>query len=396
MADINQLIEPITPSNTVNSINIYKEDYSDFWNASASYLPNVFAVNKRKIKGKKYSNDYIITNPKIGQLKIKQFVSPILKSHWGLVSKAVKIKNTISLNTENDKYMFVLHASKEDLKKIKYDNYFGIRVSNTDLYDFDRRMIYHDIQRDPNNNDVVIIDRNNAEPMIDLSKYKNVFIDKNNFKPILRYYVDEYYDEDTPEFIGKQQDGATGSIILPDRSSENTSETIDNSVNNQDVNSEITSTNHNQEDSETLAPSYSETLAPSYSETLTQQSSYQQDVNSDITRTEDDELLFDERTGELIYPERKALYNEQSKVEKDLKKTIVRYVDKYVDFAAANELNNIEDIDYIINAFNEYAQDENIKINKRSIDAVNRRVDKLYDIISKLDSMPKIRRERWF
>ena len=380
MADINQLIEPITPSNTVNSINIYKEDYSDFWNASASYLPNVFAVNKRKIKGKKYSNDYIITNPKIGQLKIKQFVSPILKSHWGLVSKAVKIKNTISLNTENDKYMFIKNASKEDLKKIKYDNYFGIRVSNTDLYDFDRRMIYHDIQRDPNNNDVVIIDRNNAEPMIDLSKYKNVFIDKNNFKPILRYYVDEYYDEDTPEFIGKQQDGATGSIILPDRSSENTSETIDNSVNNQDVNSEITSTNHNQEDSETL----------------TQQSSYQQDVNSDITRTEDDELLFDERTGELIYPERKALYNEQSKVEKDLKKTIVRYVDKYVDFAAANELNNIEDIDYIINAFNEYAQDENIKINKRSIDAVNRRVDKLYDIISKLDSMPKIRRERWF
>ena len=218
MADINQLIEPITPSNTVNSINIYKVDY----------LPNVFAVNKRKIKGRKYDDKYINVNPKIGQLKIKQFVSPILKSHWGLVSKAVKIKNTVSLNTENDKYMFVLHASKEDLKKIKYDNYFGIRVSNTDLYDFDRRMIYHDIKRDPNNNDVVIIDRNNAEPMIDLSKYKNIFIDKNNFKPILRYYIDDYYDEDTPEFIGKQQEGVTGSIILP--------ETIDNSVNNQDVN----------------------------------------------------------------------------------------------------------------------------------------------------------------
>ena len=42
MADINQLIEPITPSNTVNSINIYKIDY----------LPNVF-TNPRKIKGKK-------------------------------------------------------------------------------------------------------------------------------------------------------------------------------------------------------------------------------------------------------------------------------------------------------------------------------------------------------
>ena len=353
MADINQLIEPITPSNTVNTINIYKVDY----------LPNVF-VNPRKIKGKKFDDKYILTDPKIGQLKIKQFVSSTLKSDWGLVSKAVKIKNTISLNTENDKYMFIKNASKEDLKKIKYDNYFGIRVSNTDLYDFDRRVIYHDIQRDPNDNDVVIIDRNNAEPMLDLSKYKNVFIDKNEYKPIMRYYVKDYYDEDIPEFVGKQQDGVTGSIILPDsyqtRSGEsslinrkNTSETVNNSVNNQDVISDITRANR--EDN-----------------------------------TEDDELLFDEKSGELVYPERKALYKEQSKVEKDLKKTIVRYVDKYVNFAAANELNNIEDIDYIIDAFNEYTQDENLKINKRSIDAVNRRIDKLYDIISKLDSMPRI------
>ena len=356
MADINQLIEPITPSNTVNSINIYKIDY----------LPNVFDANPkdlrlfkeqspRKIKGKKYENNYVKINPKIGQLKIKQFVSPILKSHWGLVSKAVKIKNTISLNTENDKYMFIKNASKEDLKKIKYDNYFGIRVSDTDLYDFDRRMIYHDIQRDHNDNDVVIIDRNNAEPMIDLSKYKNVFIDKNNFKPIMSYYIKEYYDEDTPEFIGKQQDGVTGSIILPD------------SINQQDVNQEDQQ-DVNQED--------------------------QQDVNQEDQQDVNQEDQQDVR--EVLYPERKALYKEQSKVEKDLKKTIVRYVDKYVNFAAANELNNIEDIDYIIDAFNEYAQEENLQINKRSIDAVNRRVNKLYDIRHELDSMPMIRKSQYF
>ena len=345
MADINQLIEPITPNNTVNSINIYKVDY----------LPNVFSVNK-KIKGKKFNDKYVNVNPKIGELKIKQFVSPILKSHWGLVSKGVKIKNTISLNTENDKYMFVLHASKEDLKKIKYDNYFGIRVSNKELYDFDRRMIYHDIKRDPNDNNVVIIDRNNAEPMIDLSKYKNVFIDKNNFKPILRYYIDDYYDDDTPEFIGKQQDGVRGSIILPNNIT-NREDSLTNRENNQ-----------NQQD-----------------DSLTNRENNQEDD------TENDELLFDEKSGELLYPERRALYKEQSKVEKDLKKTIVRYVDKYVDFAAANELNNIEDIDYIIDAFNEYAQDENLKINQRSIDAVNRRIDKLDEINNKLDSMSRIR-----
>ena len=355
MADINQLIEPITPSNTVNSINIYKVDY----------LPNIF-VNPRKIKGKKYSDSAIQTNPKIGQLKIKQFVSPILKSHWGLVSKAVKIKNTISLNTENDKLMFVRNASKEDLKKIKYDNYFGIRVSDTDLFDFDRRMVYHDIQRDPNDDDVVIIDRNNAEPMLDLSKYKNIFIDKNTYKPIMSYYIKEYYDQDTPEFIGKQQDGVTGSIILPNSSKQ---------LQNKDSSLTI------DEDSETLSERLSDSLTN------------KEDNNG---RLPEDDLVYDERTGELIYPERKALYKEQSKVEKDLKKTILRYIDKYVDFAAANELNNIEDIDYIIDAFYEYAQEENININQRSIDAVNRRVNKLYEIRGELDSMSKLVRPLYY
>ena len=349
MADINQLIEPITPSNTVNSINIYKVDY----------LPNVY-VNPRKIKGKKYSNDYIIPNPKIGQLKIKQFVSSTLKSHWGLVSKAVKIKNTISLNTENDKYLFVIHASKEDLKKIKYDNYFGIRVSNTDLYDFDRRMIYHDIKRNPEDNNIVIIDRNNAEPMIDLSKYKNVFIDKNNFKPILRYYIDEYYEDGIPEFVGKQQDGVTGSIILPnnvnqgnERLSDNSGRLSDNSGRLSDNSGRLSDNNANQDNN-----------------------SNNYTINEQILKYEAEK-------------EQRALLREQSKVEKDLKKTIVRYVDKYVNFSAASELNNTEDIDYIVDAFNEYAQEENININQRSIEAVNRRVDKLNEIRNKLSEINK-------
>ena len=335
MADINQLIEPITPSNTVNSINIYKVDY----------LPNVFAVNKRKIKGKKYSDSYVNVNPKIGQLKIKQFVSPILKSHWGLVSKAVKIKNTISLNTENDKYMFVKNASKEDLKKIKYDNYFGIRVSDTDLYDFDRRMVYHDIQRDREDNDVVIIDRNNAEPMLDLSKYKNVFIDKNTYKPISIYYIKDRYDDNTPEFVGKQQDGITGSIILPDSNKQlqnkDSSLTIDEDV--------------NQEDSLT---------------------------NKEVT--------FKDLKATKIKVDK-----EKRKIEKDIKKTIVRYIDKYVDFAAANELNNIEDINYIIDAFNEYAQEENYKINQRYIDAVNRKIDKLHKFESDYSDWLNIPSDYW-
>ena len=343
MADINQLIEPITHSNTVNSINIYKVDY----------LPNVF-TNPRKIKGKKYNDSakYVNVNPKIGQLKIKQFVSPILKSHWGLVSKAVKIKNTISLNTENDKYMFVKNASKEDLKKIKYDNYFGIRVSDTDLYDFDRRMVYHDIQRDPNDDDVVIIDRNNAEPMLDLSKYKNVFIDKNTYKPISIYYIKEHYDNDVPEFVGKQQDGVTGSIILPD-------------------------TLTNKEDSLTNK----EDSLTNKEDSLT----YKEDslTNKEYNITQEQILKYE------LEKQQRDLLREQRKVEKDLKKTIVRYVDKYVNFAAASELNNEEDIDYIFGVFFNYAQDENIDIKQRSIDAVIRRVDKLDEIRNELSEINK-------
>lgn len=378
MADINQLIEPITPSNTVNSINIYKVDY----------LPNVY-VNPRKIKGKKYVDTFIQTNPKIGQLKIKQFVSPILKSHWGLVSKAVKIKNTISLNTDNDKYMFVRNASKEDLKKIKYYNYFGIRVSDTDLYDFDRRMVYHDIQRDPNDEEVVIIDRNNAEPMLDLSKYKNVFIDKNTYKPISIYYIKEHYDNEVPEFIGKQQDGVTGSIILPDTLTNrdvNDQDSLTNRGDSYQSRSSVNNDSHNDSHLVRQGVNQEETLSERPSERPSERLS---------ERLPENDLVYDERTGELIYPERKALYKEQSKVEKDLKKTILRYIDKYVDFAAANELNNIKDIDYIIDVFNEYAQEEIYKISQRSIDAVNRRINKLYDIRHELDSMSKLIRPRY-
>ena len=347
MADINQLIEPITPSNTVNSINIYKVDY----------LPNVF-TNPRKIKGKKLNDNYVNVNPKIGQLKIKQFVSSTLKSHWGLVSKAVKIKNTISLNTENDKYMFIKNASKEDLKKIKYDNYFGIRVSKTDVYDFDRRIIYHDIQRDPDDNDIIIVDRNNSEPMLDLSKYKNIFIDKNEYKPITIYYIKDRYDEDTPEFVGKQQDGVTGSLILPNNG-------VTGSIILPDsVNQNQQSVNQNQQD-----------------DSLTNREDSQ--TNREYNITQEQILKYE------VEKQQRDLLREQSKVEKDLKKTIVRYVDKYVNFAAASELNNEEDIDYIFGVFLNYTQDENIDIKQRSIDAVLRRVDKLDEIRDKLSEINK-------
>ena len=69
MANLQKLLEPINRENTVNIINIYKEDY----------LPNIY-VNPKKLKGKQYSNNYIITDPKVGERKIKDFVNYITKN----------------------------------------------------------------------------------------------------------------------------------------------------------------------------------------------------------------------------------------------------------------------------------------------------------------------------
>lgn len=142
MADINQLIEPVTENNIVNSINI----------ASSKKHFNNFFLDTNFIKGKKYNSNYVDTNNKIGQLKIKKFVNTrLFNTPYSIVSKAVKQKQVISLNTDNDKFIFLQNASREDLKKIKYYDYFGIRYDKEDekIYDFDRRVIYHNVEKDP-------------------------------------------------------------------------------------------------------------------------------------------------------------------------------------------------------------------------------------------------------
>ena len=45
--------------------------------------------------------------------------------------------------------------------------------------------------------------------------------------------------------------------------------------------------------------------------------------------------------------------------------------------------------------FNEYAQNENLKFNKRSIDAVNRRIDKLHDFESVYSDWLKVPIDYW-
>lgn len=202
MANIQKLLEPINRENTVNIINIYKEDY----------LPNIY-VNPKKIKGKQYSNNYIITNPKVGERKIKDFVNSRIQGPFGIVSKAVSIKKKFFLpKTDVEKYMFILTASKEDLKKVKPEDYFGLRLSNNTLFDFDKRLIFHNVEADEEGR--IKVDKEDSEPMIDMLKYQSIFINKKNYKPIQRYNVN--YDFETPNFVIKQQEGAEPSFVFKD------------------------------------------------------------------------------------------------------------------------------------------------------------------------------------
>ena len=202
MANIQKLLEPVNRENTVNIINIYKEDY----------LPNIY-VNPKKLKGKQYSNNYIITDPKVGERKIKDFVNSRLQGPFGIVSKAVSIKKKFFLpKTDVEKYMFILTASKEDLKKIKPEDYFGLRLSNNTLFDFDQKRIFHNVDVDKEGR--ITIDKEDSEPMFDMLKYQTIFINKKNYKPIQRYNVN--FDYETPNFVIKQQEGAEPSFVFKD------------------------------------------------------------------------------------------------------------------------------------------------------------------------------------
>lgn len=202
MANIQKLLEPVNRENTVNIINIYKEDY----------LPNIY-VNPKKIKGKQYSNNYIITDPKVGERKIKDFVNSRLQGPFGIVSKAVSIKKKFFLpKTDVEKYMFILSASKEDLKKVKPEDYFGLRLSNNTLFDFDQKLIFKNVEVDKEGR--ITIDKDSSEPMIDMLKYQSIFINKKNYKPIQRYNV--VFDYDTPNFVTKQQEGVEPSYVFKD------------------------------------------------------------------------------------------------------------------------------------------------------------------------------------
>lgn len=413
--DINQLIEPITENNIVNSINI----------ASSQKNTDNFWIDSNFIKGKKYSNNYVDTNNKIGQLKIKKFVNTrLFNTPYSIVSKAVKQKQVISLNTDIDKYIFLKNASREDLKKIRYYNYFGIRYDKeyNKLFDFDRRLIYNNVEKDPEDENDFLIDKEDAEPMLDTFKYRYVFIDPKKFEPVLRYYVKdkEAKEENNPEFINKQQNGVESEIIFPKNNSIN-EETSRPITIDEEINQDSESITKPDEGVKNLIlkegeepPSEIESVESPNDEDLKltmyerasvvdQADNHLNSIVENDNLSEQDKnilgIIFsgDEDTLETINPEdisdnlRKTLKTikdekiqsekEVNKTGKDLRRTLLKYIDKYVDQETAVDFNSDPDrynITFLVNYFREISSDDFYKVNKRSIDAVQRRIDKFF------------------
>lgn len=198
MANIYELIAPVTSLNTVNSTFI----------TSTPYIPSILQSTPKK--GKQYSTSYVKVKQDFGSLRMKEFISNFLNNKNSLVSKATPIKDTISYNFKADieKLEFINNASKEDLKKIKPEDYFGKRVVDDFIYDFDRRVIY---RIESNTKDgMYLYNRLESQPMINMNDYKGIFINKK-YPPILESNLMD--TSETTVFEEHQQKGASPELI---------------------------------------------------------------------------------------------------------------------------------------------------------------------------------------
>lgn len=198
MANIYELIAPVTSLNTVNSTFI----------TSTPHAPSILQSTPKK--GKQYSTSYVKVKQDFGSLRMKEFISNFLNNKNSLVSKATPIKDTVSYNFKADieKLEFINNASKEDLKKIKPEDYFGKRVVDDFIYDFDRRVI-HRIESNTKDG-MYLYNRLESQPMINMNDYKGIFINKK-YPPILESNLMD--TSETTVFEEHQQEGPSPEFI---------------------------------------------------------------------------------------------------------------------------------------------------------------------------------------
>ena len=94
------------------------------------------------------------------------------------------------------------------MKKVKPEEYFGKRIVDGFIYDFDTRVIHHIESKSEDG--MYLYDRLESQPMMNMNDYKGIFINKK-YPPIIGSNMLD--TSDTPLFEEHQRKGVDGEFI---------------------------------------------------------------------------------------------------------------------------------------------------------------------------------------
>lgn len=201
--NIYKLIAPINRYNYVNhpyikrDLDYYSQHYSDNTDNT-----DEFGFMKRKklstnIYGMAYNDDYLIPKIKVISNAMKVDIedrTPISKRMPEVMQNPY-----IPFGDPNRKYDELLTASQQMLASVEPINYFGCRIVNDYLYNFDLGMIFKIIPKDflarfidPTliKESTVYVDSRSAMIMPQKSAFKNIWIDTKKYLPVHPKYVE--------------------------------------------------------------------------------------------------------------------------------------------------------------------------------------------------------------
>ncbi len=201
--NIYKLIAPVNRYNYVNhpyikrDLDYYSQHYSDNTNNDTE-----FDFMKRKnlsttIHGLTYKDDYLI--PKINVISNAMKVN--IEDRTPLSKRVPEVIQNpyIPFGDPNTKYDELLTASPTMLASVEPVNYFGCRIVNDYLYNFDIGMIFKIIPKDflaryidPTliKESTIYVDSRSAMIMPQKSAFKNIWMDTKKYIPINPKYVE--------------------------------------------------------------------------------------------------------------------------------------------------------------------------------------------------------------
>ena len=200
--NIYKLITPVNRYNYVNHPYIKRD--LDYYSQHNDTVENTdeFAFMKRKklsttIHGIAYNDDYLI--PKINVISNSMKVD--IQDRTPLSKRIPEVMQNpyIPFGDPNTKYDELLAASQQMLASVEPINYFGCRIVENYLYNFDIGMIFKIIPKDflarfidPTliKESTVYVDSRSAMIMPQKSAFKNIWMDTKKYIPVNPKYVE--------------------------------------------------------------------------------------------------------------------------------------------------------------------------------------------------------------